>query len=220
MQPCSKVTLLFFSAVPNIPPALNTPQQRGPNNRVSMREYSAYHLMQRSYETPPLHMGGRLFQEWLVDTYARIETNNMNFHRDNQALLRADLYSNTTLQVGHRILLPSSFVGGPRYMQQQYQDAMAIVRARGTPDLFVTMTCNADWPEILNALLPGQTANDRPDIVARVFGLKLQMMLHDLRTAFGRSVGLMAAVEWQKRGLPHAHILHGVSRYQPTFILN
>ena len=219
MQPCSKVTLLFFSAVPNVPPALNTPQQRGPNNRVSMREYSAYHLMQRSYETPPLHMGGRLFQEWLVDMYARIETNNMNFHRDNQALLRADLYSNvqsaarnttagpgTTRQVGHRILLPSSFVGGPRYMQQQYQDAMAIVRARGTPDLFVTMTCNADWPEILNALLPGQTANDRPDIVARVFGLKLQMMLHDLRTAFGRSVGLMAAVEWQKRGLPHAHI--------------
>ena len=150
----------------------------------------------------------------------------MNFHRDNQALLRVDLYSNvqsaargtqagpgSARQVGHRILLPSSFYGGPRYMQQEYQDAMAIVRARGTPDLFVTMTCNADWPEILNAPLPGQTLNDRHDIVARVFGLKLQMMLHDLRTAFGRSVGLMAAVERQKRGLPHAHILvilHGV----------
>ena len=83
----------------------------------------------------------------------------------------------TTRQVGHIILPSSSFYGGPRYMQQQYQDAMAIVWARGTPDLFVTMTCNADWPEIL---ILGQTPNDRPDIVARVFGLKLQMMLHDL----------------------------------------
>ena len=159
-----------------------------------MREYAAYHLMQRSYETPPLHLAGRLLQERMVDTYERIEANNMNFHRENQALLRADLYSNvqyaargtqagpgSARQVGHRILLPSSFVGGPRYTQHQYQDAMAIVRARGTPDLFVTMTCNPDWPEIQNALLPGQTPNDRPDIVGRVFGLKLQMLLQDLR---------------------------------------
>ena len=81
------------------------------------------------------------------------------------------------------------------------------ILGRGQPDAFVTMTCNPEWPEIKNNLLPGETANDRPDLVARVFYLKLQSLLIDLRSCFGRAVGVMHAVEWQKRGLPHAHIL-------------
>ncbi len=48
-------------------------------------------------------------------------------------------------------------------MQQLYQDGMAIVRKLGKADLFVTFTCNPKWPEIQKELLPGQTANDRPD---------------------------------------------------------
>ena len=43
-----------------------------------MWDFFAYHLMQRSYETPPLYMVGRRFQEWLVDTYARNKSNNMD----------------------------------------------------------------------------------------------------------------------------------------------
>ena len=38
-------------------------------------------------------------------------------------------------------VLPS-FTGSPRHMQQLYQDAMAIVRKHGRPDLFIIMTCN------------------------------------------------------------------------------
>ena len=44
--------------------------------------------------------------------------------------------------VGKRIVLPASFVGGPRQMNKLYQDAMGIVRRLGKPDLFITMTCN------------------------------------------------------------------------------
>jgi hypothetical protein len=33
-------------------------------------------------------------------------------------------------------------------MAQKYQDAMAIVRELGKPDVFMTMTCNPDWDEI------------------------------------------------------------------------
>ena len=40
------------------------------DNKEWLRDYSAYHLMQRSYKTPSLDMVGRQFQEWLVDTYA------------------------------------------------------------------------------------------------------------------------------------------------------
>ena len=33
-------------------------------------------------------------------------------------------------------------------MVQKYQDAMAIVRKYGKPDLFITFTCNPNWAEI------------------------------------------------------------------------
>ena len=54
-------------------------------------------------------------------------------------------------------------------MAQGYQDAMALVREFGKPDLFVTMTCNPTWHEIKREPKQGQTANDRPDLVVRVF---------------------------------------------------
>ena len=111
--------------------------------------------------------------------------------------------------VGSLSILPSSFKGGPREMWQLYQDAMAIVRHCGKPDLFITMTCNPLWPEITEAMFPNQTVQDRPDLVARVFKLKLNVLLHDLTKdmVFGKVVGFIYVIEFQKRGLPHAHIL-------------
>jgi hypothetical protein len=61
--------------------------------------------------------------------------------------------------VGRSFILPSSYTGGDRFMQQLYQDSMAIVRHFGLPILFITFTANPKWTEITDALLPGQTAN-------------------------------------------------------------
>ena len=65
-------------------------------------------------------------------------------------------------------------------MCQNYQDAMTSVTKYGKPDIFLTVTANPRWPEIQENLLPNQCANDRPDIVSRVFHLKLKELLHDL----------------------------------------
>ena len=94
-------------------------------------------------------------------------------------------------------------------MQQSYQDAMAFVRKYGKPDLFVTFTCNPTWPEIVTNLLPGQTPSDRPDLVSSVFYLKMKSLIADLMTGriFGEPVGFVSVVEFQKRGLPHMHLL-------------
>ena len=46
-------------------------------------------------------------------------------------------------------------------MQQLFQDAMAIVRAKGKPSFFITFTCNPAWPEITRELLSRQTTKDR-----------------------------------------------------------
>ncbi|GBM44049.1 hypothetical protein AVEN_223172-1 [Araneus ventricosus] len=50
-------------------------------------------------------------------------------------------------------------------MQQNYQDAMAMVRKFGKPDLFLTFTCNPSWSEILNSMEGVQRPEDRPDII-------------------------------------------------------
>ena len=86
---------------------------------------------------------------------------------------------------------------------------MAIVARFGKPDFFITMTANPNWVEITANLRPGETAADRPDLVARVFQAKLKHLMKLLTKDhfLGRSVGLTFVVEFQKRGLPHAHIL-------------
>uniref|UniRef100_A0A804PCF2 ATP-dependent DNA helicase n=1 Tax=Zea mays TaxID=4577 RepID=A0A804PCF2_MAIZE len=73
-----------------------------------------------------------------------------------------------------------SFIGSPRDMRRRYMDAMALVRKFGKPDIFLTMTCNPNWDEIRTELLPGQTPQDRPDLVVRVFHAKLQELKHRL----------------------------------------
>jgi hypothetical protein len=54
-------------------------------------------------------------------------------------------------------------------MMQVYQDAMAIVRSKGIPDVFLTFTCNPNWQEIVMEFEPNQTTFDCPDLVTRVF---------------------------------------------------
>ena len=110
---------------------------------------------------------------------------------------------------GKPIVLPSSFIGGPRYMTQRYQDSMTMCRETDSPDLFITMTANTKWPEILEALEPGQTAADRPDLVCRVFKMKVDELLKDIliRDIFGKVAGYAWTIEYQKRSLPHLHCL-------------
>ena len=109
--------------------------------------------------------------------------------------------------VGRIVILPPSFEGSQRNMYQKFQDAMTIVIRHGKPDIFLTITANPRWPDIHDNLLPHQSANDRPDIVSHVFNLKLKEFLCDLlqRHALGHIIAYVYTIEFQKRGLPHAH---------------
>ena len=86
---------------------------------------------------------------------------------------------------------------------------MAICRDLGRPEYFVTMTCNPRWLEIAAELRVGQAPEDRPEVVARVFRQKLNVLLDRLvkGAKLGIVVAHLATIEFQKRGLPHAHIL-------------
>ncbi|XP_074299985.1 uncharacterized protein LOC141631181 [Silene latifolia] len=187
------------------------------DKRISCREYYAYKFQIRPGNF--LLRGGRIFQQYIVDMYVKIENTRLDFLRLSQDTIRADLYQGIldTLQlgencannVGKRIILPPSFLGGPRDMRRRYLNAMALVQKYGKPDLFITMTCNPNWPEIKAELSPGEEAHNRSDLVARVFHAKLTMLRKQIKEKqiFGEVAAMINVVEFQKRGLPHAHFL-------------
>ena len=209
------------------------------DSNLTPRDFTAFHLHQRpsTAQRESLFYGSRLFQEYLCMSYAKVETQRLEYLRFHQKEIRADLYVNVVnhlgapaaaearrqervesgaraeprdaSQLGSPSILPASFPGSPRDMQRRYQDAMAIVRCYGKPDLFVTVTCNPLWPEIQEELLPGQKAEDRPDLTARVFKQVFDKIMHDItkNNIFGELAAEVAVIEFQKRGLPHAHIL-------------
>lgn len=198
----------------------STSATTAPRNKITMLQYASYRLAIRD-EFSILHHSQKLFLQWVVDMYVRIEGTRLHFIRQNQATLRAELYNNLTdflhqhqndangvHAVGRKIILPSSFLGSPRNMFQNYLDAMSIVQHFGKPSLFITMTCNPRWPEIVESINPCN-ANFRPDIVVRVFKCKLKELIDLLckKQIFGKVEAIIYTIEFQKRGLPHAHIL-------------
>ncbi|XP_031789010.1 uncharacterized protein LOC116417955 [Nasonia vitripennis] len=146
-----------------------------------------YKMAIRNHEFNQFLMGRRLFQQWIIDFYVKIEKDRIQYIRGHQKEIRADTYKGLhdymenaaaydDARIGKTIILPSTFIGSPRHMQQCYQDAMAIVNEKGKPCLFLTMTCNPKWKEVEEILLPHQQAADRPDLCARIFDLKKQRL--------------------------------------------
>ena len=157
---------------------------------VSLQEYTCYNMHDRDPEgNASFHFGKRLYQEYICDKAGTIEGQKLAFNEHHQQdILRTDEYQGLTdafhagemdsSNLGRRVILPSSFTGGPRYMSQLYQDAMAIVRSKGTPNLWMTITCDSNCPEIKRELKAGELPEDRPDLIARVFSMKVKAIMN------------------------------------------
>ncbi|XP_058216695.1 uncharacterized protein LOC131327560 [Rhododendron vialii] len=157
--------------------------------------------------------------EELIDMYVKIETSRLDYFRNKQEEIRADLYQGIVdsisqgesdpSKIGKRIVLPGSFIGGPRDMRKRYLNAMTLVERYGQPDLFLTMTCNPNWQEIKNEMKPHKEAQNRPDLLSRVFRSKLEHLQKEIvkNQLFGPIAAYTFVVEFQKRGLPHVHML-------------
>ncbi|KAG7972490.1 hypothetical protein I3843_07G186700 [Carya illinoinensis] len=151
-----------------------------------------------------LLLSGRLLQQFVVDMYIKIETSRLDDFRSKQHEIRSDVYQGIVdslsvgetcaSNIGKRIILPSSFIG---------------VQHFGKPDIFLTMTCNPNWEEILEQLNPHEEVQNRPDLIARIFRAKLEELKIDLfkREIFGKVTTYVYTIEYQKRGLPHVHFL-------------
>lgn len=159
----------------------------------------------------------QLFNQFLVDMCAKVESERLLYLWTHQKELRAENYvhlqdalrrEDSVDQLGQKVIVPISFTGGPRYMHSPTQDAFCYVRKFGRPDIFITITTNPKCPENLTVIGDKQVPENRHDITSRVFHLKLKCLMALLAKGkvFGSVRCFMYSVEWQKRGLPHAHI--------------
>ncbi|XP_074278536.1 uncharacterized protein LOC141602121 [Silene latifolia] len=193
-----------------------------PREETTCREWFAYHLIERppDVEFPTILLSGKAFYQFLVDCYMLVESHRLNFIRFNQDRLRVDSYKNLSNAVGRgdvepssagiRFIVPSSFPEGDKWKKANVLDTMTICKWFDYPNLFITFTCNPKWPKIVRFVSKrGLRPEDRPDIVCRVFKMKLDELIRDLkdRHIFGRARGVVYTIEFQKRGLPHAHIV-------------
>ncbi|KAL3633823.1 hypothetical protein CASFOL_022585 [Castilleja foliolosa] len=139
---------------------------------LTVNMYYSFQIQDREATYSLLLSGGRLFQQYLVDAYTCIEQSRLDFVIANQNIFRSEYVSGlydalgrgdrSAHDIGKRVLLPSSFTGGPR------------------------------WPEIYRHLerIGHTAAQNRPDIIARVFRIKVQQFLRFMRSdrTFGEIV--------------------------------
>ncbi|GBM31854.1 hypothetical protein AVEN_56947-1 [Araneus ventricosus] len=135
------------------------------------------------------------------DSYLQIEANTLNFIRTHQKQLRTELYhghaehlenatQNSVVKAGIPVILPSSIEGSPRNMRERCEDSMSIFGKYGASYLFITFTANPKWPEITENLRPSEHTTGLPDLLARVYNLKLKSLMDDLTVhgALGKSI--------------------------------
>ncbi len=167
-----------------------------------------------------LFRAGRLFQQYVATQAARCDVYRAAWIRSpaGQKQIRAEEYGSLVdaaaqgddlSRVGKAVVCPSSEHGSRRAMAVLFLNCMAMVQRFGRPDLFITVTCNPNHPDILRSLLPGQHPTDRPDLIARYFNRQVHALLEVLTEGqvFGAFEMYSAIIEFQQRNLPHLHLL-------------
>ncbi|KAM0824662.1 hypothetical protein ACQ4PT_070045 [Festuca glaucescens] len=159
---------------------------------VSMQEYYCFCCHYRQNQYNPFLCCGKLSAQSQVDSFACVEEGRLTYIAGHQDDFRCEHFQGVAdavgkgnldgSSIGKKRIVPASFIGGDRYQQQNFQDAVAICRVYGSPHLFPTFTCCPKWPEIKEALLlePGQRYTDRSDLVVRVFKMKLDELVGDI----------------------------------------
>ncbi|KAF8092248.1 hypothetical protein N665_0420s0015 [Sinapis alba] len=165
------VVELKSSALQRIGPKASTVKREF----MTMQEFYAYQLQTRPSEGMTIIKGGRLLHQYIVDAYVATDTE------------RLCLLLKPAMQTQPR-LAKRSFCHRPSLLDlgtwlKKYQDAMAICRWYGNPHLFITITDNPNWVELNDhrSAYGGDSPNSRPDLECRIFKLKLDEMMADLK---------------------------------------
>ena len=95
----------------------------------------------------------RIAQEWACDSSSRLEEERLLFAdisplQQRLATDRSIRSSSNSDNPGK--IIPASHPGSPSKRKSYTEDALDIVNRKGRPNLFMTVTINANWPDTLH----------------------------------------------------------------------
>ncbi|GBM57107.1 hypothetical protein AVEN_44406-1 [Araneus ventricosus] len=165
----------FFLKQPNPDTGLTT------NKKISAMEFYTFRIMIWTESSNHILFYRELFHQYIVDIYAKTESESFLYIMLNQQKLRVEEYihlrdaitndGNVTV-MGRMDILPTTYIGCSRYMHEYAQDTMTYIRSYGLSNLFITFTFNTAWFEIKEELAYGQSPADSHDLIAQVFKQK------------------------------------------------
>jgi hypothetical protein len=111
-------------------------------------------------------------------------------------------------EYGMRAFIPASLTDSAEYWGEVATKCFAISTQFGAPTFFLTFTMNPYWCEF-EALKRGPGTYSDSAMAAIVFKMKLSALMNFIQTeeVLGTVRAFVWRVEYQRRGLPHAHIL-------------
>ena len=133
-------------------------------NNVTLSQYYNYKLSVRQFFSS-LFYGKKLFQQYAVDACVKVEGQRLAFIRNNQNKLRSDQYdvlhehvinleNNHNVRPGRVAVLSSIYVGSPRALKENFEDAMAIIKKYGKPDqIFLASSSSCENGEVMLYIL-------------------------------------------------------------------
>ncbi|KAF7839075.1 uncharacterized protein G2W53_007557 [Senna tora] len=123
-----------------------------------------YERMDQRHQFNMILKAGKFSQQFMVDAFTSTRQRQGTFY-----IYRQKNYPS------------SSFTGGERYSRENFQDAMTICTSTSFPYLFVAFTCNPCWPELGKLFKELDCkAEDRPNLVSRIFKIKLNKLIRDI----------------------------------------
>ena len=198
-----------------------------PQTCKGVLEYSKYVLYQRA---DTLSLFPTLTQQYILDQYSRWQSITLSKMAADRSVVngmqrRIKKFKERGTR-GRPYMLPASIPGSPMYQRNLVDDGMAVIGRYGNPTLFITFTGNPAWPEFLEAVRITTGKDPPPDahvlfpaLLVRVFKAKLYALENDLKVGsifVHRQVFIQRVIEFQKRYIPHAHIVIRLDAPDPT----
>jgi len=122
------------------------------NKKISAMDFYACRIMIRKNPKNYLLRYNQLFNQFIVDMYAKIKNQRLCYIRYNQSKLKVNQYihlkdafitDGNIENIGQKLILPARFIGSPRHMHEYTQDALCITQNNGKPCLFMMFTRNS-----------------------------------------------------------------------------
>ena len=119
--------------------------------KVSTMNICVHRMTMRAETINHIPRSCQLFCQFMIDMYAKTESERLVFVGLNQKNLKVNEYihfrdaidnDENAINLGQLVILPATFIGSSCHVHEYTQDTMIYIRNYGRSDLFVTFICN------------------------------------------------------------------------------